>query len=277
MDKIDRLGWAAGIVFRSYGLRIGIRVSDPAGLESLADRLPPGWRPASTPVVEHLYSLLSGGPVRSASVRRFHVLYAGALRIARSLQINEVFDALESDLRSYVAEMAPRRLFVHAGVVGWRGKAILIPGRSHSGKSRLVEALVRAGAAYASDEYAVFDRRGRVHPFPAPLMLRGDGEPRKKYAVDQLGGHVVEGGLPVGLVVVSRYRPGARWRPRRLTEGQGLLALLDNTIPARRRPRDALAILGRVVSRARVLKGPRGEAAEAARFILEQVNLAQVG
>ena len=29
MDKINRLGWAAGIVFVSYGLRIGIRVSSP--------------------------------------------------------------------------------------------------------------------------------------------------------------------------------------------------------------------------------------------------------
>ena len=41
MDKIDRLGWAAGISFVSYGLRIGIRVSNPEVLNRLPDVLPP--------------------------------------------------------------------------------------------------------------------------------------------------------------------------------------------------------------------------------------------
>ena len=27
MEKIDRLGWAAGVSFYAYGLRIGVRVS----------------------------------------------------------------------------------------------------------------------------------------------------------------------------------------------------------------------------------------------------------
>ena len=36
--------------------------------------------------------------------------------------------------------------------------------------------LVRAGATYYSDEYAVFDSRGRVHPFAQQLAQRlGDG------------------------------------------------------------------------------------------------------
>jgi hypothetical protein len=31
-----------------------------------------------------------------------------------------------------------------------------------------VAELVRAGATYYSDEFAVLDSRGRVHPFPRP-------------------------------------------------------------------------------------------------------------
>jgi hypothetical protein len=65
-----------------------------------------------------------------------------------------------------VAENARRWIFVHAGVVAWRGQAIVIPGATQSGKTSLVAALVRAGAEYFSDEYAVFDARGRVHPLP---------------------------------------------------------------------------------------------------------------
>ena len=67
----------------------------------------------------------------------------------------------------HLAERARNRIFIHAGVVGWQGRAIVIPGRSFSGKSTLVAALLQAGATYYSDEFAVLDGRGYVHPFLA--------------------------------------------------------------------------------------------------------------
>lgn len=238
-------------------------MNDPRVLDHVIPRLPPGWRRQRSPFVRHLYSLLLGGPVRAAGVRRFHLLYAGGARLARSLVLDEVLDAFESDLKLHVAAGARGRLFVHAGVVGWRGRAILLPGRSHSGKSRMVEALLQAGASYYSDEYAVLDRRGRVHPYPAPLTWRStDGEPSRRYTPAELGGVTGAAPLPVGLVVVTAYRPGAGWRPRRLTPGRGVLALLNHTVPARDRPANALATLARLSSCAPVLQGARGEAAE---------------
>jgi len=77
----------------------------------------------------------------------------------------------------YIALWARRRVFVHAGVVAWQGRAVLIPGRTLSGKSWLVRALVRAGAEYYSDEFAVLDARGRVHPYPLPPR-EADGRPQ---------------------------------------------------------------------------------------------------
>jgi hypothetical protein len=245
-------------------------VNDPRVLDQVIPRLPPGWRRQRSPFVRHLYSLLHGGPARAPGVRRFHLLYGGGARLARSLVLDEVLDVFESDLKLQVAAGARGRLFVHAGVVGWRGRAILMPGRSHSGKSRLVEAFLRAGAAYYSDEYAVLDRRGRVHPYPAPLTRRGgDGEPSRRYTPAELGGVAGKAPLPVGLVVVAAHRPGARWRPRRLTPGRGVLALLNHTVPARGRPADALATLARLCSRAPVLQGARGEAAETVARLLK--------
>src|SRR6185295_10176403 len=172
MAKIDRLGWAAGLAFISYGARIGIRVTDPAVMERLLPYLPPGWKPAASPVVDYLCSLRVGGNAARSGLRHFHLLYRNAAVVARSLALEEVCDALESHLRFGVAINTRRRLFVHAGVVGWHGRAIVIPGRSMSGKTTLVTALVRAGATYYSDEYAVFDMHGRVHPFPKPLSIR---------------------------------------------------------------------------------------------------------
>lgn len=135
MEKIDRLGWAAGIAFVSYGLRIGIRANDPEVIDRLPDLLPPHTKPARGPRVQHLYSLIVGRNPRRSNIRRFNLLYADAARVARSMELTEVLNALESDLQLYVADRARWRLFVHAGVVGWGGRAIVIPGRSSSGKS----------------------------------------------------------------------------------------------------------------------------------------------
>ena len=79
------------------------------------------------------------------------------------MNLDLILDTLESDLQLHVAEQARRRLFVHAGVVGWKGRAIVIPGRSFTGKTTLVAELVRAGASYYSDEYALIDSRGKIH------------------------------------------------------------------------------------------------------------------
>jgi hypothetical protein len=261
MLKIDRLGWAAGRCVAAYGLRIGIRANKPDVLEQLDDCFPPTWQPASSPVVDRLYSLIVGGAAARANVRLFHLLYTGAARLARTMVLDEIFAALEADLQLYVAEAAHRRLFVHAGVVGWGGRAIVIPGRSRSGKSTLVAALLRAGATYYSDEYAVFDARGRVHPYPKPLSIRGQAEERpRKYRAEALGGRTGVRPLPVGLVVATTYRPGARWRPKALSSGKAMLALLGHTVSVRRQPEMALTRLQHAVAQAQALQGIRGEA-----------------
>ncbi|MBI3798296.1 MAG: hypothetical protein HY268_15195 [Deltaproteobacteria bacterium] len=269
MEKLDRLGWAAGITFSAYGLRIGIRVNNAEVLEQLLGLLPPGWKPSAAAVVDRLYSLISGGTGPRPTVRRFNLLYADAVRLMRTLDLAEVFTLLESHLQLYVAEAARRRLFVHAGVVAWRGQAVVIPGRSFSGKTSLVEKLVQAGATYYSDEYAVFDARGRVHPFPRPLSIRDEtGRLLKKCPAQALGGTIGVKPLPVGLIIVSEYRRGSRWRPQILSPGQATLALLAHTVSARRQPQFAFATLPQVVSPALALKGVRGEAQELVDMLL---------
>jgi len=273
MMKVDRLGWAAGFSLKSYGVRIGIRSNDPAVLDRVCRHLPHDWQESSSSVVDRVYSILVGGAGPRANVRRFSLLYGDHLQLARGLDLDVVLERFESDLRIFVAELARHRVFVHAGVVGWKGKAIVIPGRSYSGKSTLVAALVRAGATYYSDEYAVFDSRGRVHPFAKPLELREEGKySQTKVSVAELGGHSGTKPLPVGLVLMTQFKSGARWRPRRLTAGKGVLELLSNTVSARRDPERAMATLQRVTANAAVLKGVRGNASELVTAMLAKVE-----
>ena len=242
----------------------------PEALDSVRRCLPSGWSPAASPVVDRLYSLVvgSGGP--GLAIRRYSLLYGDAERLVRTMDVDEALATLERDLEHVVAAHSPRRHFLHAGVVAWRGRAIVIPGRTLSGKSTLVAALVREGAAYYSDEYAVLDRQGQVHPYLRPLALREDGAaaPATRYPVEALGGRAGRRPVPVGLVVATRYRAGARWRPRELSPGEGMLALLAHAVSARRAPADTLASLRRLVAGARVVTGARGEAKEAAQAIL---------
>lgn len=238
-------------------------------------RLPPGWEASPAVAVDRLYSLrvAGGGNSRRHGVRGLNLLYGDIARLARTERLEEALDTFESDLQLYVAEEGRHRVFVHAGVVGWKGRAVVMPGRSMSGKSTLVAELVRAGATYYSDEFAVLDRRGRVHPFARPLSLRtGRAGRQRKLAVESLNGTSGDRPLTAGLIVVSEYREGARWRPCRLSGGRGLLALLANTISARRQPEVALDTLRQLAAHAPVLKGVRGEAKEVASLILESVE-----
>ena len=74
MEKLDRLGWAAGTCFTAYGARIGIRLNRADILERLPECLPPGWKPARSNRVDRLYSLRVGGAARG--IRAFHLVYA---------------------------------------------------------------------------------------------------------------------------------------------------------------------------------------------------------
>ena len=259
------------MAFVSYGLTIGIRTNEPRMLSHIAKLLPPGCRPSQGSRVDRLYSLVVGGPATGLGLRRFTLLYADAMRLARSLEVPEVLRALESDVQLYVAASARRRLFVHAGVVGWRGRAIVIPGRSMSGKSTLVAALIEAGATYYSDEYAVFDDQGRVHAYPRALSLRDDSAAgRTDWPTPGLGR--ADGPLPLGLLAVTRYRPGARWSPRPLSPGRAGIELLTHTVAARRQPARALSVLSRALAGTIALKGARGEAADVADAVIDAVS-----
>jgi hypothetical protein len=228
--------------------------------------LPHGCKVIPSAVVDRVYSIRIGGGSRRSSA-----LYGDDVRLIRSVDIDDVFDRLESDLRLFVAELAHDRVFVHAGVVAWEGKAIVIPGRSFSGKSTLVAELLRAGAIYYSDEYAVFDKRGRVHPFAKDLEMRDANDWKQtRRAAESFGGRIGKKPIPVGKILVTRYKEGSKWRPRQLSAGKAVLALLAHTVSARRQPERALNTLQRVVAEAQTLHGTRGEARELIQSLLKK-------
>ena len=181
--------------------------------------------------------------------------------IADASNLTDAAQSLAAHAEFFVAEHAPNHLFVHAGVVGWKGHAIVMPGSSFAGKTTLVQAWLEAGATYYSDEFAVLDCAGRVHPFARPLAIRdGSTVGSRRVPVASLGAESGTTPMPIGLVLATSYRPGARWRPRRLTPALALLELMRHTVAARGNPTHSMPILKQAVSDGVAFAGVRGEA-----------------
>jgi hypothetical protein len=127
---------------------------------------------------------------------------------------------------------------------------------------------VRSGATYYSDEYAVLDERGLVHPFARALGIRDSGGRTRHVAPASLGARVGDVPLPVRMVVATEYVPRAPWSPVVMSPGERVLALFEHTVAARSRPAEALRILCAATSDARGIRSVRGEADTVADQIL---------
>jgi hypothetical protein len=270
MQKLNRLDWAESITLSSFGVRAGVRVNAPGLLRHVLPLLPPGWKKSRRVIVQRLYSLVAAQGSERAGARRLHVLYADSMRVAREAALDQMLAALESDLHRFIAEAASDMTFLHAGVVAWQGRAIVFPGRSLSGKTTLVREMLRLGATYYSDEFAVVDDSGLVHPFARPLGIREDSSyAQKKYSAEGLGAASGVKPLPMGMAVICNYEAGTRWQPAPLSRGQGALELLGNSVAARSQPQQTLKRLQKLVSHAVFIQGRRGEAHEVAGSILD--------
>jgi hypothetical protein len=89
MAKIDRLGWADGLTFTSYGVKVGLRVNDAAILDQVVARLPPGAKPSAARVVDHLYSLtgFTDGPKEKFAASIWDIGTWSGLRVRETSKI----------------------------------------------------------------------------------------------------------------------------------------------------------------------------------------------
>ena len=176
---------------------------------------------------------------------------------------------LNSTIRAHVAAKTNSWIFVHAGVVEWRGRAIILPGQSHHGKSTLVSELIRIGAGYMSDEFAILDEDGFVHPFDRDLAMRYSGEVQVDVPPDEFGSKRITGSLPVGMVLFTKFSEAGAWGPEKISIGNGILAAIPQVIPVSFNTKFALKVLNTTFNRAIIIKSDRGEAKETAPRILE--------
>lgn len=199
-----------------------------------------------------------------------YTLYQNGEKNTHGESERNFFKFFGSIIRLTVAEFAEGLVFVHAGVVGWKGGAIVLPAKSFQGKTTLIAELVKNGASYYSDEYAIFDENGMVHSFPRNLAMRGIESEyvQTDISVESLGGTSGSEPIPVKMVVLTEFRLGAVWQPEILSGGLGVMEMVPHTIPIRLNTEFALKVLKIIASRAIIAKSFRNDANEFSKILL---------
>jgi hypothetical protein len=146
--------------------------------------------------------------VGSTADKRFH-----------AVGLDDLLFRLEKDIVVRLQQRRTDLLFLHAAVVEWRGRAMLLAADSGSGKSTTTWALLHHGFGYLSDELGPVDLgSGRVLPYPHALCLKRPPPPPYELPGETLHlgrtlhvptaalpAATVTGPLPVGAVFLLRH------------------------------------------------------------------------
>ena len=254
-----------------YGVEICLVDAAGAKLrQRLRDTLPPEFVALSRPGSPVISYVVTADRLPGTAEHLGYCITCDGVEVFAAATEEDVFQWLCQDIDNTVAQRSRQMLFVHAGVVGWRGLAIVIPGRSYTGKSTLVAELVRRGAVYYSDEFAVLDDTGRVHPYRRTPVLRD--ERRQVQDLRLMREDEPTEPLPIGLIVAGAHQQGATWRPAVVRGAQAVLPLIDNTVLAQQESARMLRIVARVAPTVVTLRGPRSEATDVAARLLDLVD-----
>lgn len=267
-EKLRNYRWLIEVGFEAYGVSFGIRSNSVKivneFLEILPNVLPTGWNEFKGGAASNIFSIITQNSQSETRRSKHNFFYKNEELIMENFSRRDLIQTLDSQIRLTVGEFAAEDVFLHAGAVGWNGRAIIIPGSSFSGKTTLVAEFVKRGATYYSDDFTILDKNGLVHPFPKKLSLRGiiDDYRQLDFTVEELGGIGGTEPIPVGYVLLTRFEKKAEVQLKPVTAGEAVMAALANSLSVRQNPPLVLKVLQKAFSDARFYKSDRGEASK---------------
>jgi hypothetical protein len=252
--------------FSAYGAEIRVEADRREFVEGVRTRLdallPEGVNPLVERADSHLFTVLLAPDGTVA-------LSLDGAPIGQHASAPIALDYLAARIKLAVGEFATSHVFVHAGVVGIGGGAVVVPASSCQGKTTLVRELVLRGAVYYSDDFALVD--GRV----------GSRRSRRRSRCDPTGATCARSSRRWRVSAASPERCPCQWtrcssptmipahngsREDRSERGAPAIAaahVADSTAPEL-----SLAALGRMVAGASLWESPRGEVGEVADWIV---------
>jgi hypothetical protein len=198
---------------------------------------------------------------------QFQLLTDGEVVASASQAICLVPDLIRALDNSVVQRLASLRA-VHAGAVLWGRRVLLLPGLTHAGKSSLVVELLRRGATYFSDEYALIDSAGYAHPYPRPLLIRNGSPEQFPMLPVECNARTGVSPAPVGWILSLKYLKESSWSVAAVSQSEALLILLRNTPHLLSESPGLVAVFQRAVAGAISYAGHRPDAEMAVEQIL---------
>lgn len=250
--------------FVGHGVSVAVEYDDSIGTEVLA-QVPPGFSSTAEAEGGETYCFREGSCADSWTL----LCNDAPVLVDQPLATAAAF--FGGGISWSLASAGDRHCYIHAGAVAVGTGAVLLPATSNAGKTTLTAALLRRGAAYLSDEYALIDDAGRVHPFERSLRFDAVNGVETLDPAD-LGAPVSEP-VPPRLIVLVAYDPGAPPRlGERVAPAEALVALIDHTPSLAGAPEASLRRLRRVAEQAVTVRATRGDADQFAELLLSRFD-----
>lgn len=199
-------------------------------------------------------------------------LYLGCEKLSSAATLHDAARAIVKVVDGLLVHRLKSLYAVHAGAVVLHGKALLVPGSTHAGKSSLIAEFLRRGALLLSDEYALVDPNGLVHAYPRPLLVR-DGSPEQTLILPKdLNASFAAEPVAVAWIFAIEYDPGSIWHVTALSNSETVMLLLRNTPHEMDKSPEMIDSFVRLAANAACYAGVRGEAAETVDQILQMVS-----
>lgn len=200
-------------------------------------------------------------------------------------------DFIVWDINRGVVERLDGFLALHSGAVAWDGRGVVLPAPPNSGKTTLTAGLTAAGFDYLTDEAALLDAEGQLHPFPRPFTMspesveaiqglrdrlppeyREYAGPQFQVAADQLRPGAVGKPCRVAYVVAPRYERGGPTALEAMSRTEALLWLAENSFNFRKFGPEGLQILGDVLREAECYRLRIGDLDSAVQTVMDLVG-----
>ena len=157
-------------------------------------------------------------------------------RLLKAYAYDGILNAIVAEVRSH--------FLIHAGVVSYGGRGVILAADSGHGKTTLVLELIRRGFKFLSDEMAALGRTdGCVHPFPRSLRVRPGTLELTGFAEAASGAPEWLGKL---LLDIDEIQPGSPGEPAEISH---IIILQDPDAPANQNPDGPERQMGVLVDR----------------------------
>ena len=210
--------------------------------------------------------------IRLIRVGELYQLWADGALVASARRAVDLVPEIIRVLDDAVIPRLTIQRAIHAGAVLLNGRVLLLPGATHSGKSSLVAELLKRGATYFSDEYALIDLEGCVHPYPRPLLLRNDSLKQFPVLPSEWNAPIGDGPAPVGWMMSLKHQSSSGWSAVGISQSEAVLTLLQNTPHTLADSPDLVQRFQRAVASATCYAGCRPEVSQAVDHILRLID-----